>query len=248
MILALRNYIDENRSRSARPLSTSPSRGKVMQSFSARFKRAEASVKSAFSRADAEILSLPDVTINPHRGLGALIVSAAANSAFNPSAESHRIGKRLNDDVNAALSQLNAAQADGEALEAVSAYLKGVRPLPDDIDAALASHAKQVKASSAAGLIDAQAVAADIDRYISETMLELKRLKGTFVASTESAAKIVAAKATAAAYRRAGLTKAATVAELRVARLKGVHFHRFAGNMPQAKSPRLPARIRRASV
>jgi hypothetical protein len=219
-----------------------------MQSFSARFKRAEAATKAAFSRADASIASLPDATINPHRGLGALIVSAASNAAFDPSAESHRIGKRLTDDVSAALAEIDQAERDGKTFEAISDYLKGHRPLPDNIDTTLAAHAKQVKAASNAGLLDAAAVAADLDRYTTEAMAEIKRIKNTFGASTESAAKVVAAKAVLESYKRAGLTKSADAASIRLTRLKGVHFHRFAGQMPQVKSPRLPARIRRSSV
>jgi hypothetical protein len=219
-----------------------------MQSFSARFKRAEAATKAAFSRADAAIASLPDATINPHRGLGALIVSAASNAAFDPSAESHRIGKLLQGEVGSALAEIDQAERDGKAFEAISDYLKGHRPLPDNIDTTLAAHAKQVKAASNAGLLDAAAVSADLDRYTTEAMVEIKRLKNTFVASTESAAKVVAAKAVLESYKRAGLTKSAAVAELRFARLKGIHNHRYDGRMPQPKGPRLPARIRRSAV
>jgi hypothetical protein len=217
-----------------------------MQSFSARFKRAEAATKAAFSRADASIASLPDATINPHRGLGLLIVTAASNAAFDPAAESHAIGKRLQDEVVSALSELEQADIDGKAFEAISDYLKGHRPLPTDLDTTLTAHAKQVKAAANAGLLDAQAVAADLDSYIGEAQAELNRLKSTFVASTESAAKIVAAKAAMTAYSRAGLTKSAASAEVRFARLKSIHNHRFDGQMPRPKGPRLPARIRRA--
>ena len=196
--------------------------------ITSRLSRAEHAVKAAFARADGVIAAMPDATISKHRGLGALIISAAHNAAFDPAAAAHSIAKTLQADVDAALDEINQAELEGEHLKAVADFLAGrLHALPDDMPTDLAAHAKGVKNAAAAGLVDAKAVAADVSRYTSEAQSEIKRLKSTFVDSTKSAVRVVSAKAAVAAFTRAGLPDSVRKAEVRLTRLKGIHKYRF---------------------
>lgn len=199
----------------------------MQHSTSSRARHIEGALRKAFAAADASLASIPDSTIRKGGSLGSLIISAAHNSAVDPREQAFQIGKRLESDVEAALSLLDAASAEGKALEAVAAHLETGARLPDDIDTALAAHAKQVRAGHLAGLLDGVAIAADIRRSIEQASNEVKRLQNTLAASSRSAARVVGAKAVQTAYTRAGLVKSAETAALRVTRLQALHRAKF---------------------
>ena len=116
--------------------------------ITSRLSRAEHATKAAFAKADAQIALLPDASIRKGSGLGMLMLSAAAHASFDPAAEADKISKSLADEVDAALQEIEQADIEGAALAAVADFLKGHRPLPDNVPDDLVAHAKAVKAAS----------------------------------------------------------------------------------------------------
>jgi hypothetical protein len=179
---------------------------------------------------------MPDASINKSRGLGMLVISAASNAAFDPTAQANAISKTLADEVDRALEEIEQAEATGKHLEAVADFMVGKRSsLPAGIDVSLAAHAKHVRHAHQAGLLDAEAVAADVRRYVNEALAEVSRLKTTFCASTRSAVRVLSAKAYVAANKRAGLPRAVSKAELRLKRLQGIHRFRYDSGAPRIR-------------